>query len=235
MSSGPDKAEVRAFFESEVYVHENPLIPVRARTVASLLDGVRGGRILDLGCGDGAISRPLLAANNQLTLVDFSNAMLERARGATPRGAPVEFISADILTYVPDTLYDAVLCIGVLAHLPSIEPMIQRVAQFTRPGGVCVFQITDDDSPLGWALNRYRRLRPQRPAYTLNVLARSDVIAIADRYSLTVRDTRKYALSIPGSARLPRTMRHSLEASFAGSPLLSRAGAETMISFDRLR
>lgn len=235
VSGGADSAAVRAFFETDKYLKGNPLIPVRAGFVASLLQGVRGGRILDLGCGDGAVSRPLLAADNELTLVDFSTAMLERARHDTPAGARVTFILSDVLSYVTDTPYDAVLCVGVLAHLPSIEPMIARISQSLKPGGLCVLQITDVESPLGWALNQYQRLRVKVSAYApLHPMSRSKVVAIASRHKLALRATRKYALSIPGSGRLPEAMQLSLEASFARSALLSRAGAEALMSFERL-
>lgn len=224
---------VRVFFESDEYLRGNPLIAIRARLVAELLAGIREGRILDLGCGDGGVSRPLLACANRLTLVDFSPAMLDRARSATPAGAAAEFVSADVLEFIPAVPYDAVLCIGVLAHLPAVEPMIGRLAAALKPGGLCVVQLTDTGTLIGRARYTYLRLRSRSAPYRLNRLTYAGVVATARRHGLALRDQRRYALSLPGTGHLSPRHRLRLEAGFAARPSLARAGAEVLISFQR--
>ena len=51
-----------------------------------MVEGVDRSLILDIGCGDGSLSLPLLDDRSRLTLLDFSEGMLERARQNIPPG-----------------------------------------------------------------------------------------------------------------------------------------------------
>lgn len=222
---------VRAFFDTRSYLECNAIIPVRALIVAEMLAQVGDSHVLDLGCGDGSISRPLLARGNRLTLVDFSPSMLESARAGTRLGAPVEFIQATIQDYVPSELYDAVICVGVLAHVGSVEQVIARAASAMAPGGLCVLQITDNASRLGRLLNRYYRRRG-RERYPLNELTLAALVAIAARHGLAYRQARRYGLLLPGLGRLPHGWERRLEEMVGTSVSLSRVGAEVVVCFE---
>jgi 2-polyprenyl-3-methyl-5-hydroxy-6-metoxy-1,4-benzoquinol methylase len=224
---------VRDFFDSTAYLERNPIIPIRARIVEELLGEVRGGHVLELGCGDGSVSRPLLRSGNHLTLVDFSAAMLERARAAIPADAPVELVEADILEYVPERAYDAVICVGVLAHVPSVEGIIARVAQVVAPGGLCVLQITDDASPVGWLLNRYYRWRGERD-YELRRTSARALAGMAARHGLVDVEMRRYGLLLPGLGRLPAGWERRIETAVAARPRLRVLGAELIVCFRRV-
>lgn len=225
---GPDPAAVRAFFDTGAYLHHNPLIPVRAALVRALLPNVAGGRILDLGCGDGSLSLPFATEGNHVTLVDFSSKMLDRARTLTPPGTSVEFVQGDLLECPLGSDYDVVLCIGVLAHVSSAETTVARVANALRPGGACVVQITDDGRPVGWLLNRYARLRLRR-ARAMNVMSTDSLIALLARFGLSPKGSRRYGLSIPGGAWLPFRTQYRIEAGLARSRLLSACGSELLL------
>jgi SAM-dependent methyltransferase len=225
---------VQAFFEADTYLEHNAIIPVRALIVAELLSGLQNARILDLGCGDGSVSRALLAAQNKLTLVDFSPKMLERARAATPPDAPVEFIEANILRFDPPEPFDAVICVGVLAHVPSLEEVLGRVSAVVRPGGVCVLQITDAAAPLGRVLNQYYRWR-RREHYLKNQVTLTELVAAADRHDLSALDQRRHGLLLPGMGKLPYRWECRLENAVWASPYLSHLGAEVIVSFQKRR
>jgi 2-polyprenyl-3-methyl-5-hydroxy-6-metoxy-1,4-benzoquinol methylase len=223
---------VRAFFDTRSYLERNAIIPVRALIVRDLLAEVHDSRVLDLGCGDGSISRSLLASHNHLTLVDFSAKMLESARGGFPVKAPIEFIQADILDYVPSAPYDAVICVGVLAHVRSVRKAIERVSASLRPGGLCVLQTTDNASPLGWLLNSYYRWRG-RERYELNTITLAELVSIADLCGLVQRRSRRYGLLLPGLGRLPYNWERRMENVVASNPRLSQLGAEVMVCFEK--
>ena len=99
--SSPERNPVHAYFETSTYLDRNAVIPVRARIVRDWLSTTANSHVLDLGCGDGSISLPLLGAGNSLTLVDFSDRMLALAQSAAPSSADVTFVRADILDYAP--------------------------------------------------------------------------------------------------------------------------------------
>lgn len=224
-------AKAREFFETDAYLTRNPVVAIRTQLVAELLSDLRGARVLDLGCGDGSVSRPLLAAGNDVTLVDVSEAMLDRAKRAViPEGAgKAEYVQFDVLEWEPDAPYDAVLCIGLFAHVSSPQRLIEQAVKATRAGGRCIFQITDSGRPLGWLLTRYGRFR-QREGYRLNELATSELVAFAAAYGLTPIADRRYGLLLPTTGRLPYRWHRWLERRFA-SGLLSRAGADTLLVF----
>jgi SAM-dependent methyltransferase len=223
--------KVRDFFETDAYLSNNPIVPIRARLVNELLSDLRGGRVLDLGCGDGSISRPLLAAGNEVTLVDVSESMLRRARElVTPEAAGrVEYVQADILEWAPGRLYDAVLCVGVLAHVSSPGRALERVTEALRCGGRAVVQITDGGRPLGWFLNRYGRQR-RGEGYRLNELTSRELISRASNYGLKPVTVRRYGLLLPSTGRLPYQWRSVLERRFA-SGFLSAAAADLLVVF----
>jgi SAM-dependent methyltransferase len=229
----PDPTSVRDFFETDAYLARNAILPIRAQLVGQLLSDLHGGRVLDLGSGDGSVSRPLLAAGNDVTLVDFSQAMLHQARQAAtpPSGGRVQYVQADVLEWETDTLYDVVLCIGVLAHVDSSDRLLERVAAATRPGGRCILQITDGGRPLGWLLTRYARLR-QREGYRLNELTRQQLLSLAAKYGLIPIAARRYGLILPGTGRLPYRWQSWLEDRVA-SGWLSYVAAGLLVVFQR--
>jgi ubiquinone/menaquinone biosynthesis C-methylase UbiE len=228
-----DVGNVREFFDTDAYLTRNPIVLIRARLVAELLADLHGARVLDLGCGDGSVSLPLRVAGNDVTLVDFSEKMLRRATRAATSTAwgKAEYVQADVLDWEPEGVYEAVLCIGLLAHVSSPDRLLKRAATATRPGGHCILQITDGGHPLGWLLSRYARIR-QREGYRLNELTRQKLVALAARYGLMPLESRRYGLLLPGTGRLPYLWQLRLE-DWVASSWLSHATAELLVVFER--
>jgi len=121
-------------------------IRVRRETVQELVEGRNFDRILDIGCGDGSISLPLLTASRRLTLVDVSGNMLTLAQGKVPAALMnnIELINDDFLSARVDSgTYDLILCIGVLAHVDSPDQIIAKIASALKPGGAVILEFTD--------------------------------------------------------------------------------------------
>ncbi|MFI9627426.1 class I SAM-dependent methyltransferase [Streptomyces sp. NPDC052042] len=90
--------------------------PARAQSVAELvatsplLDFPPGSRVLDLCCGPGLFLVPLADRGFDVTGVDLSEPMLERARSACEEaGAEVRLVRGDMLTYTAPGAFDVVL------------------------------------------------------------------------------------------------------------------------------
>ena len=96
-------------------------------------------RVLDLGCGSGVpAALALTEAGHQVTGVDLSEVQVSRARTRVPAAT---FIQADMTTLnLPAASFDAVLSFYALIHIPLDEqqPLLDRVAQWLRPGGLFV-------------------------------------------------------------------------------------------------
>src|SRR5215471_11083295 len=60
------------------------VIEARRETVQEFLAGRTCSRILDIGCGDGSLTVPLLSPKTRLTLLDISVPMLNKALSRVP-------------------------------------------------------------------------------------------------------------------------------------------------------
>ena len=91
------------------------------------------GRVLDVGCGAGALSRRLAARADRVDAVDRDPVMAAAARRDAP--ANLRVLEADVLAVdLPAGGYDAVVSLSVLHHLPT-APALERMAGWLRPGG----------------------------------------------------------------------------------------------------
>lgn len=115
------------------------------RLVIDLLGDVRGGRILEVGCGPALMAPDLAAMGFEVHGVDVSGEMLRRARQRMA-GHPLEerchFAAGDFERLQhPDAFFDAVLAMGVLEYLPSYELALRGAARVLKPGGTAVLTV----------------------------------------------------------------------------------------------
>lgn len=114
--------------------------------LTDLLDLEPGTRVLDVGCGTGRHTVPLAALGAEVTGVDQSPAMLERAAvRAEAAGVPVTLVEGDARE-LPEDLgpFDVALCLcegafclvadGV-APLDHDRAVLASIARSLRPGG----------------------------------------------------------------------------------------------------
>ena len=100
--------------------------------------------VLDVGGGAGHQSFPLAEMGYDVTLLDSSPAMLDKARERLHRLPPearrrVAFVRADGTSAedaVDGRRFAAVLCHGVLGYLPEPEPMVDQLCRCAAPGGL---------------------------------------------------------------------------------------------------
>lgn len=91
-------------------------------------------RVLEVGCGAGALARQLAARIPHVDAVDASAEMVAEARHGAPPNLAVTH--ADVFEAgFPAGAYDAVLSLSVLHHLP-VAPALELMAGWLRPGGV---------------------------------------------------------------------------------------------------
>jgi SAM-dependent methyltransferase len=132
---------------------------------------VRGGLVLELGCGSGLFTRYLVEAGHDVVATDASPAMLALARETAPGAEVQQLVLPD--DSLPEC--DAVVSIGhVLSYLPdeaAVERALAAAADSLRSGGVLALDLCD---------LRYGELRRDDP----NSSRIAEDRAIVTRFSL---------------------------------------------------
>jgi 2-polyprenyl-3-methyl-5-hydroxy-6-metoxy-1,4-benzoquinol methylase len=225
-----------SFADPGPYLRNNPYVALRARAVRSMLPSISPKSILDLGCGDGRISIPLVGDRDQLLLIDASQCMLELALGNLPPTIVdrVQIQCVDVAAYQPAKQFEVVLCIGLLAHVPEPQALFQLVSRCLAPNGCALLQFTDNSMFLGRAAHwlgavRGRLFDPL--AYTLNRMTFEQVLSGMAAHGLKMTSCYRY-LFLPGVRRLPPAITQALVNMAARKPL-SYCGGEVIAAFSR--
>ena len=112
------------------------LVPEDAEPPSHLAEFVRERpeveRALDLGAGDGRLSRELRAA--ELVLADVSSVALARARKRLPDAAKVR-LEPDAPLPFDDSSFDLVLCAETIEHVRDVQLLLSEIRRVLRPGG----------------------------------------------------------------------------------------------------
>jgi ubiquinone/menaquinone biosynthesis C-methylase UbiE len=111
---------------------------------------LKGRTVLDIGCGTGLMTQ-VLARHNQVWGVDVSAGLLAQAG---QKGISTIQGSALSLPF-RDSLFDLVVCMGVIPYYVDPEPIFFHMARVTRPGGKVVVTSTTGS----WLIKGVRRIK----------------------------------------------------------------------------
>ena len=95
-----------------------------------------GGRLLDVGCGDGVFTRDLGRGFEEVHGVDVQDEFLSRFRDAV-QGDPrfkVANMSAAAMNF-PDAYFDTIVTIETLEHVADLSGTASEICRVLRPGG----------------------------------------------------------------------------------------------------
>src|SRR5579872_142471 len=93
-------------------------------------------RALDVGCGQGLLTRRLASCCEQVIGIDIDPDTLVCAKAASHSEQSVSFIEGDVMTHpLPDDSFDLIAAVATLHHLP-LRPALARFQQLLRRGGM---------------------------------------------------------------------------------------------------
>ena len=110
---------------------------IEQRVVLDMMGGLVGMRLLDVGCGDGALICAAAARGARVAGVDADSAMLTAARLRLAQAgleATLREGRVDGLPF-PDASFDVVASVTVLCFVGDAECAVREMARVLRPGG----------------------------------------------------------------------------------------------------
>jgi 2-polyprenyl-6-hydroxyphenyl methylase/3-demethylubiquinone-9 3-methyltransferase len=113
------------------------LVPGLSGILARRIGAPSGKRLLDVGCGNGAVTHVLSSAGFDVVGIDPARDGIEQARTAYP-GLRVELGSAYDDLASRFGLFDVVVSLEVVEHLYAPHIFAENVARALRPGGLAV-------------------------------------------------------------------------------------------------
>jgi demethylmenaquinone methyltransferase/2-methoxy-6-polyprenyl-1,4-benzoquinol methylase len=153
-----------------------------ARLHDALADAVGpGARVLEIGCGTGAVTEKLVARGAEVTALDQDPEMLDRARRRLAGRPGVTWLerSAAEIDGLPEAGFDAVVASLCLSEMSPGERgfVLRQVARRLRRGGLLA--VADEVRPRGWRRAAFALARAPQAALAW-LLAGSTSRPIAD-------------------------------------------------------
>lgn len=100
--------------------------------------GLRGKRVLDVGCGGGLLSEAMSKRGATVTGIDLGTATIEVAElHALDSGLQIRYLreSAEDHAQHSPAAYDVVTCLEMLEHVPEPASVLRALQTLVKPGG----------------------------------------------------------------------------------------------------
>jgi SAM-dependent methyltransferase len=196
---------------STIYDDEdNPLIALESGLLPPLLGDVRGLQVADVGCGTGRYAIPLAFGGAEVTALDFSDAMVAKAR-AKPGAERVRFVHHDLAEPLPlpSTAFDRVLSCLVLDHIVDLDGLFGEMARICRPDGFVLVSAMHPAMMLRGIQARFvdpATGHDTRPASAPNQI--SSYVMAAVHAGLELDHLSEHIIDDALAARSPRAQKH---------------------------
>jgi 2-polyprenyl-6-hydroxyphenyl methylase/3-demethylubiquinone-9 3-methyltransferase len=104
--------------------------------------GLRGRRVLDVGCGGGILAESMAARGARVTGIDLAEKPLKVAQlHLLESGLEVEYrlVAPEALAHEAPRSFDVITCMELLEHVPDPALTVQACADLVRPAGHVFF------------------------------------------------------------------------------------------------
>jgi len=107
------------------------------RLILNLMGGFSGCRVLDAGCGDGALACAAASQGAEVTGIDVDPAMLAAARSRAAKAGIRATFSEGRIEHLPfpAASFDVVVAVTVLCFVADAAGAVREMARVLRPGG----------------------------------------------------------------------------------------------------
>lgn len=122
--------------DSSTKIFDNRTLETDYSTLVPIL--TKGLRVLDVGCGTGAISRGIaeqVGPEGHVTGIDNTEAFISNGKETCKNVRNLELIHADLFEFDPEEKFDLVVAARVLQWLNNPITALKKFASFLKPGG----------------------------------------------------------------------------------------------------
>ena len=204
-----DKSKIvkELFEDTALYLTYDYNLQIRKENLAALTENLKYNSVLDMPCGTGSISLPLLKNAKTFTLIDISSNMLSIAKSNIPEDEKhkVTFINDDFFNIdIKPNTYDLVICLGLLAHVNSPEQLLNKLSHIISPGGHLIIQNTDSGHFYSHLIHLYLGLKNliSKQPYILNKVKGAFLEHQVSKNGLQLIKTFRYNQSFLGLSNL---------------------------------
>lgn len=195
------------FEDTALYLTYDYNLQIRKETLESFTKNMQFKSVLDMPCGTGTISLPLLQKTDKLTLIDISSNMLSMAeKNITDSDKhKVLCINEDFFKLdIPENTYDLVICLGLLAHVNSPEQLLNKLSKIISPNGYLIIQNTDSSHFYSYLIGLYLGLKNiiSKSTYKLNKVKAAFLEAELQKHGFDKQKCYRYNQSFLGFSNL---------------------------------
>lgn len=127
--------------------------PLRLNYIEKKSAGLKGKKVIDVGCGGGILADSMAAKGAIVTGIDMGKAPLSVAKlHQLESGQKVEYLQSTVedMAEQNPAQFDVVTCMEMMEHVPDPSSVIRACAKLVKPGGE-VFFSTINRTPKAFA------------------------------------------------------------------------------------
>ena len=203
----------RHYAQNDPWGYETEWGADHLRVTASLLDDVRFGTVLELGCGEGFVTALLADRGQSVLATDIIPSALERARQRVGGAGNLRFATLDVMKDSKTDRYDLVVAMGLLECFSARSEFLvarRRILDMVAPDGYLLVTTTRQHPVVegaSWARWLIRGAEP-----THEFLMASGRLSLCRLVRTPTHLFTLYQLTSPGQAQRPAPKPSSHEA-----------------------
>lgn len=204
-----EKRSVKDFFDQTgLYLHKRFGIQLRREIINQLIPVLHYENVLDVGCGDGTLVLDYVEKAKKVWMIDISSNMLDLAKenieiNFPKEKAKVKYYQGDFILFKEQQLFDMILLIGVLAHVPDLDSVFVKLRDSLNPSGIVVVQYSDSSNLM---IKLRQLLRKVSSAYTLNKISHNTIKRLCDENNFLIIAEKKFNFPFLGMKFLNDTV-----------------------------
>lgn len=164
--------------------------------VQEMVGRLRSRRVLDIGCGTGALLKKLFEAGIEISGIDIHPRAVERCKKTTPKAL---IIRGDAIRLpLRDSSFEMVLALDIMEHVDRDDLLLAEAFRTLKPGGRLIIVVP------AW---RWLFMERDRAAGHLRRYRRRDVVSLLNRAGFLLESFNYYNFILFPLVLLSRLLR----------------------------